>query len=517
MFLLLILLSLLPIQVWADGNIKKLDLNKDGTIDRIEYYKNKELIQLDEDRNNDGKVDNKTYYNKNGYMRISMQDTNFNGKFDRKVSEKIISMGKVQIKYEVDKNQDGKFEIKYFETANINQKLNGNCIRVLTQHKLNRFISDSLQATAAANKGFLQTNFGYKIDMKCLDQWGMDFPKTVKDTMGQGLQCFMDLDKKLGEKSIVSGALRNSRDLLNLLSKNNVTLVCSEQDYDWDGTAGHASTGPGHPIEKPPANHPYVSLNPKGPESKQAPNEEESLELKKTIFHEQLHNLGFRHNHSIEYPYACEDCCFKDSNSDNEAVEKASCKICTGNYSNETDLKYIEDFVAYTKASYRSSRGTSAVVRYMKENPNDLYSLSMLAWSTSGVFSSVGTQLAKIIEKETSPLPENVKANLEKARYYNTSKGEKSGEVIAQVYYSLYYLKDPDKAVKLLEDNKEKMKAEIEKLQAKDDDQYIGNELSQHLDNLVYDLWVNKYGDEEEKTGSSRRAYIIYTYLNDNK
>ena len=510
-----LLLFFLSVNLWAQGTIKKIDLNKDGIIDRIEYYKNEELVQLKQDRNNDGQIDNITNYNKNGYVKIWEQDSDYNGKYDRKVSEKKISSQKVKIKYEVDKNEDGKFEITYFKTINIDQKLDENCIKYQTQQNLDKFINQNLRLTAAVNNGYLQTDFGYNIDIECLDKWGMNFPKIVKESLDEGLECLMNLDKRHESENIVSGALINSHKILTLLTQKKVTLVCSEQDYNWNGVAGHASSGPIDTIVKGRISHPYISLNPKGPNNKQLPTGDENLQIKRTVFHEQLHNLGYKHYDSIEYPYACGDCCFKRS-TNNKKIERTSCKICLGDYKNETDLKYIEDLVAYAKASFNDQLGTSAVIRYMKENPKDIYSLSILAWSSSGVFSSVGVKLAKIIEKEISPIPESSKANLVKARYFRTKKGEESGEIIAQVYYNLYYIKDPSKAVKLLEDNKKKIREEIKSLLSSETEKYIGMELKQHLDDILYDLWVNQYGDEDSSVGSADRAYDVYTFINKN-
>jgi hypothetical protein len=82
------------------------------------------------------------------------------------------------------------------------------------------------------------------------------------------------------------------------------------------------------------------------------------LELKRTIFHENLHNLGYRHGDGIEFPYTCEASCFpyKDKENDSQSESLLACKICNGDYPSEESIDYLNDFVEYSDLSYKRSQ-----------------------------------------------------------------------------------------------------------------------------------------------------------------
>jgi hypothetical protein len=48
--------------------------------------------------------------------------------------------------------------------------------------------------------------------------------------------------------------------------------------------------------------HPFVSINSGDPEKTSGNRDEEMAQLKVTLFHESLHNLGFLHKEDIEFP-----------------------------------------------------------------------------------------------------------------------------------------------------------------------------------------------------------------------
>ncbi len=505
-------ITLYSSNVWTSETIKKLDLNKDGIIDRIEYYKQNKLIKLEEDRNNDGHIDNIYHYNLNDYIQVWEQDTDYNKIIDRKVSDKY-NKGKVEIKYEKDKDQDGIYETIYFQVIHSDQKIN-NCYSLNLQKQLDVFAEESLKMSAASTKGFLLTNFGYSIDLACIKQWGVGFPWLVKNTINEGLQCIIDLDKKKGNKYTISGALKNSHELLILLENENVKLVCSEKEYEWEGTLGHASTTSKDKLTNPPAKmtnpieHPFISLLPRDGKSKAL--ELEKDQLKNTIFHEQLHNLGFKHEDSIEYPYACSDCCFgNDIYNPAGKYNTVACKICLGEYKNETDINYLHDILKYAnKNSYFYPHAKATAIKSLKESPKDLYILSLFV--KMGNYDVVSTELAQLIQRNHKNLSSKIQNNINEAAKVPNVRGRFSGKIISEVYYQLYFNHDADAAVKLLEDNKDQIRNEILTIKNNNDSfSFVAKNLSSHLDKIIYDLWVNKYGNKDGENNTFMRAYRL--------
>jgi hypothetical protein len=184
-------------------------------------------------------------------------------------------------------------------------------------------------------------DFGYQIDGGCLSKWGGGFPNFVKETMNKGMQCLGGLAKKSPGINGISGAARNLKGLANLMAGNKISLVCTDLGYDWDGVAGHASTSPKDKLDSHSVSHPYFSLSPNVQRTNSKFTADDKRELAKTIFHEQLHNLGYRHNgEKEEFPYTCEACCFGDFSTGNEKEKEAACKVCTEDYKNSGSKEY---------------------------------------------------------------------------------------------------------------------------------------------------------------------------------
>jgi hypothetical protein len=72
-----------------------------------------------------------------------------------------------------------------------------------------------------------------------------DFPSLVEKTIQTGPQCMTRLHTELSLPSTLSAGIRNAKDLIDLVNVSPVTIVCSKKgDYNWDRTAGHASSSP---------------------------------------------------------------------------------------------------------------------------------------------------------------------------------------------------------------------------------------------------------------------------------
>lgn len=500
--------------------VKKIDLNKNGKMDRFEYFMGEKLIRIEEDRNGDGRIDFKTFFDHKTYYQIELQDADYDGKFERKRSYLALPGHKSKLINELDKNGDGIYEIKYNSVSSNIQKQS--CEQKIVDAEILELSKASLKAVAKSQNGLLPTGLGYKVDQACYSKWGNDFNKILKDSVQGGLKCLSDLDKKVSDGKTVSGALRNAYGLTQIMENDGISLMCSESDYDWSGTAGHASVTSMEKIKGPDGKdlpHPFLSINPNDPKTKAPTDARELLEFKKTIFHETLHNLGYRHNEDMEYSYTCETCCFGE---ESKEVKDNACKLCTGNYKNINDITYIQDFLEFSQLNYMEKRGVTAVTNYLKENDKSVGGISMMAYATSGVFNPIGSELGKIISSNNLNPSEADKKYLDKAKdteyYAGLSKTTTSSKAIASTIYELYYNKSDSAALDNLEKNKEAIKKELDELKkdTKDHSKYVYEDMKKVLDNVIDDMWLNKYpSGDVEGNKSPDRAYELYKFFED--
>ncbi len=501
----------------AAPRVLSFDLNKDGVKDRFEYYEGKKLIKLEEDRNSDSKIDFVTLYNDLIFYKIEKQDTNRNGKFDRVVLYKFLGKGKTRIQTKRDSTGDGLFDINFFKTKNSIQKQD-NCSEELNSLPiLNEVSETAFKAAAELSEGLLPTDFGHNIDKSCISKWGVGFPGIVKDSIERGLKCLSKLAKESSNTEGISGAARNYRDIEKILSQKKVSLICSEDDYSWTGTRAHASTSEKDEIKGLGISHPFISLNPKYPENKKAATKEEIEGIKKTIFHEQIHNLGYLHGHGVEYAYTCGACCFDDYGGDEG--KKAACKICTGDYKNASGKKYLEDMVNFSKLTYNEDLGQEVSINFLKENPKSMSGMANLAKISSNLFNPIGYHLALIVENRNKVISKEDQLLLEEAKAKRPEDGSLSGEILANVYYHLYFEKDGEAAVSILNKNKDLLKNDLKKMdEASQGTNFMVSELKESTYNLIYDMWVNRYApnnkiDPDSPESVSRRAYELHNFF----
>ena len=480
------------------AKIEKFDINKDGIIDRIDTYDNDLLIKRQEDRNGDKAIDVEiTYTASNRIFKIEKFDSNYDGNFDRIKTFERFKSKFTKVTYKIDKNFDKKFDRTYIETYLRDQKDRVSCIQDL-KDEVDSFVRDGISAVASTNKGFIPTNFGYSIDQACVKKWGPNFPSLLKSTIQKGLQCMTRIHSQFSGPNTLSGALRNSKGLIDLANETPVSIVCSEETgYDWDGTAGHASTEIKDIIETPPVKHPFISINPFHPVDK--PVTKDVLQtLKGTILHENLHNLGYLHGDKIEFPQACDSCCFPpdDDNENAKNKKEIGCKICNGDYPSEDSLSYLKDYVDFSDLSYDFEVAYLTLKKSLKENPNDIERLILFARTQKGFYNPIGKALADIIQSERE-LTSTQKKGLDNAREFSPEKGKKSAKVIAQVMYDIYANQDAKLAIQNLIQNKHLIKSEMDRLNRSSDitENAIGESIRDSLDGLVIEVWLNEYGN----------------------
>lgn len=282
-------------------------------------------------------------------------------------------------------------------------------------------------------------------------------------------------------------------------------------------TAGHASTSASDKITKPiAASHPYISLNPNDPKVKNKPKDDEIKEMTKTIFHEQLHNLGIRHGEGIEYPYTCETCCLSNPKDDKDMVATA-CKVCAGQYDSTKKGKeaYLVDIVAWGEANYNSTQSSKSVINYLKENPKSQSGIIVLSRAFAGYFNPVGAEMAKLLKSKFPNLSKEDQANLDKAL---ASKDEKhissqsdKAKVIAEANIRLYYENDPAKTLSYLEANKSVLKSIVEqnKKPKNDLEKYTFDQMVTDSKKALVDIWLQNYPNNVDEAKSDKAYQIL--------
>ena len=145
-----------------------------------------------------------------------------------------------------------------------------------------------------------------------------------------GLSCLGDLKSEQ--------ALEHQSWLAGLFKKKSITYTCAESSYDWFNTRATAD------IKKK-----IVSISPKFLKSSLERGESAvgDYEFKQILFHENMHLLGYAHNTTLDYAYACVECCFPNPGDD----QKSACKICSTDYLGISDPKYLEDVWAWSRGS----------------------------------------------------------------------------------------------------------------------------------------------------------------------
>ncbi|EPZ52123.1 hypothetical protein M902_2414 [Bacteriovorax sp. BAL6_X] len=345
-FLILLTLSFFSILARAeDRQVFEFDDNKDGKVDNIFRYKNHRLVEHLNDRNYDGKFD---YQMKVvGELTTIESDNNFDLNFDR--VELIEKLEKESI-YKLYRIENGKRILaieKRIQNIQHSEAVNMCSYESFLNSisSLDNLISDFDPILEKLNNGFYEFTPGVKIHKSCLDNFGNDnFETLMRNSLDKGMSCLSELgtnNKETGAK----GEIANIINLLNIQLSGKVkptSIMCNQKDYSWDGTIAFASVGSNR-HKSYGVNGPFISLNPKMKSGflnsiKNGPPKDE---LEGVVFHELLHNLGYRHGHGVDVSYGCEVCCF----SDNKSAKASACNICLGAYDpkNEIDPNYLRD------------------------------------------------------------------------------------------------------------------------------------------------------------------------------
>lgn len=504
-----------------DG-IKKIeiDINQDGKVDRIESYRKDKMISLQIDNDFKGLFDQTTEFfefeNPQKPIQVISYDKNGDGRVDRIESTyKDPKHGLIIISHQVDTKFNGTFDNVFTTHTKLNQNKDADCNDAFNGDdlKIMKLSLDVSKVRMSLENGYYVTGTGYKIHQSCLDKWGAkEFPQLLNKSMTTGFQCLNKLAKKNSEtKATPNGALKNLQNLDYLLNSSTVAVVCNDDKFNWTGTAAHASVKPGEKIEGTSVVHPFIAVNVNKPKTKLNPTQEEKDFLTSTLFHEQLHNLGFLHGESIEYPYACETCCIEDVKED-QRVD--ACKICSGVYTGPTDKAYLKDALAWGKSSYQSDRAGNSIIKYMKEFPSDRWAIFAYADSASDVFSPVGNEMVKILKMKFKDISADEKVFIENSDAYKDYDIHQKPDfknlspVLAKSYISLYYERDSVAVLDELDSKKQMIKTFlINEKMAEGSDKYIYGRMKKNMYSLLKEIWLNSYPNIS--SAESTRAYEL--------
>lgn len=485
------------------------DTSGDGKIDYIEVLVNNSLVEKKIDNDNDGEIDQIVKYLKNDptglvelrkYFLPKSKLPSLTEKFIKDLKNK-----NIKVISEYDDNVDGVIDRKQNKIIDL-FAVKENCDPSLKGFsELNSFADDSLKVLQGKEKSLVIES--YNIDAGCFNEKGRDwFLMRLTNAMTTGMSCLKDLAGKNGR-----GAQKNYAGLDLLMKRNKIQLYCSQTDYDWHGTLAHATVSSDDEING--LKHPAISLNPNL--ASRLKSSGGDLEFERTLFHEQLHNLGFRHGHDIEYPYACEVCCFPRD--EKEEVKNKACQICSGNYSDGNDINYVADISDYGALTYSRSIGKKTNISYLKNKIGDELGLAYLALNTSGYFDPAGVALAKKLDKRKG-LDSRVKEILQEALSNDSPKEhvdfEKTSNSVADVYLNLFADGDVVKAIENLESNLDVYKKDLSTVKVSDPESYIRNSLLSEINSAINIIWLEDYKgrtnmSQSEQEQLQTRAYNL--------
>ena len=307
------------------------------------------------------------------------------------------------------------------------------------------------ELAARLNDDVVETDIGFRVTQACYDKWRPgEFNRILHGAVREGTRCLLDLQEtgKGHAPNGVTNALRNGLALEALRQRSTVSLACDEDEFDWEreGVKGRATTTRDNP------RHPFIGLNPKFPLSDRADSKKREREIEQItalLFHEHLHNIGHAHGEDIEYSSACGDCCFY-----NEQIEffypeakLLACQICTGNYRDRDDPRFLKDLLDYASAYDMHSAMPEHFTRRARAEVGDAEALLMLSRAQALLSSPVGPALAQEVQSKyqgaLSPYALETLGDVEKKK--TPALPDEIGalaESVAEAYWLLYGVHD---------------------------------------------------------------------------
>jgi len=505
----------------ATQEVKNFDTNNDKKIDYVIINEGKIVKEIKEDINFDGIYDRQTLFFPEDEEFTKIVDQKKIGKKPRKKISYWIDkkFKKYMSLTQIDKNDDGKWDIEYRSHSDLLEFRNV-CNQDDGLGKTQKFTEEIIHLVKEIDE-YTLTDSGFRVEKSCFMENSKEwFLKNLENSIQEGLGC---LEKLKNEKD-GNGALKNFSLLKNILAPPpSVQILCNESsdEYNWSQAVAHGTTGPVASTSR--LQHPGISIDPEYLKEKKTQGERGEIDLKKTLFHELFHNIGYKHSDDVEYAYACESCCIP-SEDDTDEVRSVSCNICRKSYTDDSDLEYIKDISDFSHLVSKKDIALKTSIKYLKENPGNLDGLSFLAMNLSDVFSPVGIELSKLISSEKENLTEDQKNRLLTAREYEDQNFLKpfveTSKIIATAYYYTYANQDPKTGLELILKEEKKIKEALKSQHLNEYDKFIKRHLHENLMNIIYEVFVNHYyGQDKDTTNKENElsdlSYKLYlTYKN---
>lgn len=271
-----------------------------------------------------------------------------------------------------------------------------------------------------------------KVHRSCLLKFGEKLPKLITESTLESQACLLNLKKAKSDEFAAK--------LQKIYNQKSITYVCNQDDLG--NSVARASLDKSDFDLKKGLVYPYISFNPKYvlSDSDMKGKNISDYNLKSTLFHETLHFLGYRHWSTPEYVYACDECCFPYANGD----QKKACKICTTNYKNIADERYMKDFWEWAGYSEMADYiGRHKVVRQalIIKPASDFHLKIFLENSTENSMTAHFFSL-RIPQKNYTKVTSGRKFTSESKTFEPIAKS------VADIQYDLYFKGDVNSAYK---------------------------------------------------------------------
>ncbi len=342
--------------IWCRSTDTKGDKNP-----HIEdYFDAKRLVKRILDRNGDNRQDEIFDYSIPGKITRRF-DNDYDGTFKTEQTSFIEGKYVVRITKAIKGKKHPKWHVVAFERFSVLQADEDEAPDQSLHNALKevnglRGVVSPFEKLSELDDKFVSTSYGFKIEKTCLDA----YPKlgeVFHKTLSQGVACLW----KLGEsdKDATEAKIHVAKIGTLLDNDPRPRLVCSLPDNEvWGKRDGVSATSPADP---------WVGLNPEFLQSSSV------RKVQQNLFHEIFHPLGFEHENSVDYPYACSYCCFPDETKDaadvakREKIVKLACDICKTSYTGVSDYHYLDKMAEFLPLIRKSHHGLKPLLRFIKE------------------------------------------------------------------------------------------------------------------------------------------------------
>lgn len=483
--------TLLKQEIIGKGAVRYYDLNGDKRPDYIIKSNEHGPVETLEDSNFDGTMDVKSTFAEDAEFYRVQEFSKVGSAPRRRLSFwNDEHKDRTFILTHIDDDNDGTWDREFVVSGALFSHKD-DCPPGAISRESENLAKTALNITTAVPE-YMKTDFGYRIHSSCIEGTKRDwFLRNADTSIREGLACLYRLDERGGK-----GAAKNFIALEKLIKPNNIQVICHDTTFKWDATSvARATLDRSSPERYLPLVHPGISFNPAAVEQFHKKGASGELELQRTLFHEQLHNLGHRHNHDLEYAYPCETCCFPEAGKEKAEITEVSCRLCSGNYQGQVDPKYVYDITRFGQLTYTSEPALTATLNYLRLYPGSKTGLAFLAVNLSNSLSPVGVELAKLVPLPHSPEEARLVADARKFKDQPLFRPyEHTTEAIAAAFRDLYFLGDPEAALKKLRTNFKTIQKEFSAKPSSDPkQQYVDSQVRSALNILLDDLRLKGY------------------------